>query len=272
MRFGTLQNVLNTPLPEVFDVAAILGFDGVEIDWNALADAQPGGSLGPDRREQLRAAAAQAGVEICSVAAHFHNQGGLGATEDAVRRSGRDAIRTGIRLCQDLGARVLLVPFFGPGTIHDAGGVSRLEADLRELAPEAELARVTLGIEHTLPAAEAAALIDRLGSPFIGDYWDMANAMGLGYDPLAEVRTLGSRLARVHAKEWHGEGGPAATQSTPRFDLLNTQPLGSGSVPIGDVIRALRDVGYDGYIVLETGSFGNHQESARAALALLQRS
>lgn len=270
MRFGTMQSVLGLPLPEAFAVAAELGFDGIELDWAEPAAADPGGTLGPERRAALRRAAALVGIEICSIAGHFHNEGGIGAADATVRRTGLAAIRSGIQLCQDLGARVLLVPFFFKGDIGDAEGVARLEVDLRELAPEAELANVTLGIEHTLPAAEAAGLIDRLGSSFIGDYWDMANVMGLGYDPLDEIRTLGSRLAQVHAKEWADDGGPAGTRAEPRFDLLNKRPFGFGSVPVGDVLRALKDVDYDGYVVLETGPSGENHGLARAALTLLR--
>ena len=41
-------------------------------------------------------------------------------------------------------------------------------------------------------------------------------------------------------------------------------------VPVRDVLAALRRVGYDGYIVLETGAFGDKRASARAARDLLR--
>ncbi len=62
MKFGAMQSVLGEPLPDAFAVAAELGFDGMEVDWNDPADAREGGSLGPERRESLRDAEIEAVV------------------------------------------------------------------------------------------------------------------------------------------------------------------------------------------------------------------
>ena len=270
MKFGTLQNVLEATLEDVFAIAAQLGFDGVELDWNDLAEAQEGGPLAHERREVLRAAARSAGVEIASVAAHFLNQGGLASADAEQQRLGIAAVQEGLRLCQDLGARVLLVPFFSKGHIAGQEGIERLANNLRLLAPEAELARVRLGIEGMLPAHEVVALLDAVGSPFIGAYFDMANGMGLGYDPVKEVETLGRHIVQVHAKEFVAGGEPAGSREKPRFDLLNKRPLGESDVPVREIVQALQRTGYDGYIVLETGTFGDPQASARAALDVLR--
>jgi sugar phosphate isomerase/epimerase len=270
VKIGTLQNVLAVGLDEIFPLAASLGFDGVEIDWNAAVEAQPGGPLAPERRPAIRTAAQAAGVAIPSVAAHFLNGGGIADRDPAVQRAGMDALRAGIRLCADLGATVLLTPFFAGGDIGGADGVARLEANLRTLAPEAEAAGVIIAIEHTLSAADCAALLDRIASPAVKTYWDMANGMALNYDPVADVMLLGPRIAQVHAKEFVRDDGPAGTRAAPRFDKLNAVPFGHGDVPAAAIIAALKQHGYDGYIVLETGSFGDPPGAARAALARLQ--
>ena len=272
MKFGTMQSVLGEQLPDVFAVAATLGFDGVQLDWNDPADAREGGALGSERRSDVRAAASKAGLEICSVAAHFHNRGGLADPDTDKQRLGREAIREGLLLCQDLHAPVLMVPFFGAGDIGGPDGVERLARNLNELAPEAELAQVKLGIEHTLPADQAVALLETVGYPWIGAFWDMANALFVGYDPIREVETLGRWLVQVHAKEYDGGDGPAASREAPRWDGLNKKPFGQGQVPVREVLAALRRVGYDGYVVLETRASGDRQASARAALDVLRSS
>ncbi|MYC96612.1 MAG: sugar phosphate isomerase/epimerase [Caldilineaceae bacterium SB0661_bin_32] len=268
MKLGTLQNVVEQPLSTVFAVASELGFEGVELDWYDFAEAQTGGPLAPENRATIQRAASRAGVEIPSVAAHFLNHGGLADTEK--EGFGLDAVRTGIGLCTDLGATFLLVPFFGPAMMTDEEAVSRLEKNLRLLAPEAEAAGVTLAIEHTLRGDETAALLDRVDSSSIGDYWDMANCMGLGYDPLEEIAQLGRHIVRVHAKEYHQGGAPPGTPEEPHFDGLNTKPFGQGDVPVPAVLSALQQNGYDGYVVLETGKFDDARRSAKAALSLLQ--
>jgi len=269
MKFGTLQNVIEQPLSTVFAVASQLGFEGVELDWYDFTESQPGGPLAPENRDTIRQAAAQAGVDIPCVAAHFLNQGGLADPEKEA--FGLDAVRAGIRLCTDLGAAYLLVPFFGPAMMRDDQTVSRLEANLRRLAPEAEQAGVTLAIEHTLRGDETAALLERVDSPAVGDYWDMANCMGLGYDPLEEIAQLGRHIVRVHAKDYHQGDAAPGTPEEPHFEGLNTKPFGEGDVPVPAVLTALQQNGYDDYVVLETGKFDDAARSAKAALTLLHQ-
>ena len=107
----------------------------------------------------------------------------------------------------------------------------RLVEQLKILAPEAATAGVVIAIEHTLRGDEAARLLDEVNSPFVGDYWDMANCMSLGYDPLEEIGMLGKHIARVHAKECE-----KAKVTSPRaigsYPGLNTVPFGSGDVPV----------------------------------------
>lgn len=270
MKFGTLQGVLGQPLETVFETAARLGFDGVELDWSALEDAHGEGPLGPGRRAGHKQRAERAGVEIPSIAAHFLNRGGLGSPDAGAQQAGLEAVRAGIALCADLGARVLLVPFFGAGELKGGDDVNQVAGHLKTLAPEAEARGVRLGIESTLPARADAALVDAVGSPAVGSYWDMGNAMWLGYDDVEEIETLGSRIAAVHAKEF---AGPPRT-SPDSYHGLNAKPLGEGGVPLAAVIDALRRTGYEqrhGYITLETGAFGDPLGAAEKALKVLKR-
>jgi len=270
MKFGTLQGVLGEPLPDVFAVAKELGFDGVELDWHQRSQAQTGGPLGPEQRPIVRAAAHAAGIEISSVAAHFLNSGGLASADEETQQQGLEGVWQGIELCRDLGATVLLVPFFGAATIEGDAGIERLTANLKQLEPEAEAAGVTLTIEHSLRGDQAAALLTAVGSPHVGDYWDMANCMCFGYDPLREIESLRGHLAQVHAKEYDRGDGPAGSPDDRSYRGLNTKPFGGGQVPVREVLAALRKSGYDGYVVLETGAFGDRKESARAALEVLR--
>jgi L-ribulose-5-phosphate 3-epimerase len=277
MKFGTLQGVLGESLETVFETAARLGFDGVELDWNAAADARDEGRFGPVQRGLLKERAQRAGVEIPSIAAHFLNRGGLGSGDPATQEEGLAAVRTGIELCADLGAAsgkrrdgaMLLVPFFGPGELKGGADVQQLARHLRTLAPEAEARGVRLGVESTLPANAVAALVDEVGSPFVGSYWDMGNAMWLGYDDVEEIETLGERIVAVHAKEFAGP--PRTAPGSPNG--LNAKPFGQGDVPLPAVIDALRRTGYEerhGYLTLETRAFGDALGSAGRALAVLK--
>jgi L-ribulose-5-phosphate 3-epimerase len=269
MKFGTLQGVLGEPLETVFGTAARLGFEGVELDWNSPGDAVGEGKFGPAQRPALKERARQAGVEIASVAAHFLNKGGLGSPEMANQDAGLEAVRNGIGLCADLGARVLLVPFFGSAELKGGADTEQLARHLKALAPEAAARGVRLGVESTLSAGQAAAVVDQVGSPWVGSYWDMGNAMWLGYDDVEEIETLGERIVAVHAKEYAGP--PRSSASS--YQGLNGKPFGEGDVPLRAVVDALRRTGYEhrhGYLTLETGAFGDPLGSAARALGVLR--
>ena len=258
MQFGTMQGVLGGPQKSVFEVAARLGFAGVELDWS-----ERGQSFDcPAIRER----AAQSGVRICSLAAHFLNDGNL-CNADAAP-SAAEVIRRGVELCSELGADVLLVPFFGRAEITDESEPALIE-HLRVLSSYSQAAGVRLGVETARSGAQMQRVFAAVGSPFVGAYWDMANSLSLGYDNLAEIAALKGHLVQVHAKEWVG---PHTGVRPMHYPGLNEKPLGEGDVPLAATLGALKAAGYDGWIVLETGAFGEPHASAARALATLRQS
>jgi len=272
MKFGAMQSVLGEALPAVFLIAADLGFDGVELDWFERSAVQEGGALAPAARVNVKAAARAAraaGIEIPSICAHFLDDFSLAHPNGEKRRLGLDGIGLGLRLCQDVGAHVLLVPSFGD-ELDDHAGVERLVGHLREIAPEARTTGVRIALEHRLSSDDAIAIFAAVGSPWIGDYWDMGNALAFGYEPVHEARTLGRHLMQAHAKEYDGGDGQPAAHNVPRYDGLNRRPLGQGQVSLTIVIQELGRIGYDGYVVLETEAFGDKRASAAAALGVLR--
>ena len=220
MKIGTLQNVLNEPLGSSFHRAGQLGFAGIELDWSNPSEALPGGSMSPSMRAMMVLTARNNNLEIASVAAHFLNNGNIASADSAVVSSAMLNIRRGIELCHDIGAKVLLVPFFYHGEIEGDAGIDRLTRNLGALAAEAASAGVTLGIENTLSAVQNAAVIDAVGSPAVGVYWDMANGVACGYDA-GRFDPLGRMLLDGVAFRWMTDGRiprarRAMTPPTPR--------------------------------------------------------
>lgn len=271
MHYGTMQSVLKTDIGATCASAARHGYSSVELDWNAAADALPGGRMSPTMRDMIVKNAAINEVTIASVAAHFLNNGNIADSSPAVVAAAMRDIRRGIALCADIGARVLLVPFFYHADIIGADGLARVVRNLRMLAPDAAAAGVVLGVESTLSAADNLALVAGVGSPAVGIYWDMANGMAVGYDPVADARALASVIVQVHAKEYVHDGGATGTRTQPRFDRLNAAALGYGDVPLREILTALRAGGFTGHVVCETGTYGTVADSVAADLAALRQ-
>lgn len=82
-------------------------------------------------------------------------------------------------------------------------------------------------------AQEAKYLCECIGNPRIGVTVDTFHANIEERSIPAAIRLLGKHLRHIHASE------------------NDRGPLGQGHVPFGEIILALREIGYDGYLIIE---------------------
>ncbi len=212
--------------PAALAVAKSIGIDGVQVDFG-------GGEKDPplfDRALQTRyleESKAQ-GMRIASLA--------MGVLNDVPYKSDPRAeqwVEKAIDAAQAMRQRIILVAFFGKGDLkNDAEGTSAVVSRLKNIASKAEKAGVTLGIESWLSAEEHLAILDRVGSPAVQVYYDVANSHKMGYDIYQEIRTLGRRICQFHAKDYD--------------DLY-----GKGSIDFKRVREAMDEAGYRGWLVME---------------------
>jgi len=145
-----------------------------------------------------------------------------------------------IDAAKDMGVKVILVAFFGKGDLREDGKLKQADVDvaverLKAAAPHAEKAGVILAIENTLSAEQNLEILRRVGHPSVRVYYDVGNSTNNGYDVPAEIRLLKDRIASIHFKD------------NPNF-------LGEGKVAFPEIAKALHDIHYQGWIVLETTS------------------
>jgi L-ribulose-5-phosphate 3-epimerase len=254
LRFAAMQGILRRSGRELFLTARAVGFDGVELD---LAAGEDDPVLTPPGRAEVQAAAAATGLAVPSICLGALNRGGLGSPDADTRARADALIRRAIALAADVGARVLLVPFFGDAELRTPDHRARAALGLRALAPAASRAGVVLAVEDTLSGADNLSLLAAAGQDALAVYFDVSNAMWWGHDSPTEIRRLGSAIAQIHFKD--GRGGHSNAM------------LGHGHVDFPAVAQAIRDVGYDGWIVLESAAPHDPVEDARTNLAFARR-
>jgi sugar phosphate isomerase/epimerase len=216
----------------VFERAHRVGFAGVEVVLQR-------DDLRSRRLESLRRAMETTGVEIPSLVLGVHNEdGGIADADPAVAARAADQTRTAIAWAAELGADVVLVPFFLRGELVERADVGRCAAGFAALCPTAAAVGVTLCYEGTLPAEAVLELAHLVDSPAFGCYFDLANPVVSGLDPATEARRLGRLVRRVHFKDARTRRG-------------DCQP-GLGRVDYAECARALTQIGYEGWLVLET--------------------
>jgi len=91
-----------------------------------------------------------------------------------------------------------------------------------------------------LSPLDMRAIVDSVGHPSIGVYFDVGNIVLFGY-PEQWVDILGRRIKRVHVKDFKRAVGSG----------VGFCQLLDGDANYPAVMRALRDTGYDGYLMSE---------------------
>jgi sugar phosphate isomerase/epimerase len=212
--------------PTAFALAKNIGLDGVQVDFGGGEKDPP--LFDPELQKRYLEEAKAQDMRIASLA--------MGVLNDVPYKSDARAekwVDQAIDVAQAMRQRIILLAFFGKGDLkNDAPGTDAVVSRLKNIAPKAEKARVTLGVESWLSAEEHIALLDRVGSPAVQVYYDVANSHKMGYDIYKEIRTLGKRICQVHAKD---------------YDNL----FGKGSIDFKRVREAMDDAGYRSWLVME---------------------
>jgi sugar phosphate isomerase/epimerase len=215
---------------ERFRQAKRLGFAGVEVGLSRVK---------PERLEGLRRAQREHRLAVPSLVLGEHSdRGGIADLDPRVAEHAREDVERALEWAAELGAEAILVPFFGRAELRDEADLERAAGAFRPLCELARERGVTLCYEGTLPAERIHALAERIGSPAFGCYFDLANVVARGMDTATELRALGALVRRLHFKDARVKTGDC--------------PPGLGRVDFAGSARALDEIGYDGWVVLET--------------------
>jgi sugar phosphate isomerase/epimerase len=259
-----LSRDLRTALRKVRE----LGLHGVELDVRSGLDAEQMSQTGI---RQIRKWLADEGLVVPAVA--FPTRGGYG---DPERLEGRiAATKSAMELARALGASVVL------NHIGDIPPEPRaVEADKKDDTKPKEDPRWKLLIEvlgdlgdwgHRVGAVLAAEagrssprdllrLIEALPEGALACHLVTGSLVVHGYDPVEAVELLSTHIAHVHATD--AVAGAFAGRGRAVI-------LGSGQVDLPNVLAALEERGYRGWIGLEpVDGFGARAELADAISAL----
>ena len=212
----------------VFDVAGRLGFDGVELSLSRedLRSGDPG----------RRAAASRHHARDPSPSCSASTTGGIAdANADVAARQPRTCAPPSTGRAGSGWARSSF--FFMRAQLLGEDAFDRCTTAFASLCPHAAERGVTLLFRGLLPAREIRLLAERVSSPGFGCYFDLANPLRRGLDSATEIRALGD-LIRRHIKDIRATPG-------------DVRP-GVDRVDFDECARALDEIGYDGWLTLET--------------------
>lgn len=240
VKFGMIG--IKGSIEEKFNLIKELGFDGVEMDSPSGID-----------KDEAVAARDKTGIEIHGVVDSIHWAVRLSDPKPEVRAKGLEGLKTALRDCKTYGGTTALLV---PGKVGDAQNENydqvweRSTAEVKKALPLAHELGVNIAIETvwnnfiTKPE-EFVAYIDQFDDPMVGGYFDISNMIKFGPSPARWIRVLGKRMLKFdfkgysHAKQW--------------------VDIGEGDEDWPEVLKALVEVGYEGWATSEVGGGGREK-------------
>jgi len=228
--------------------AAALGYDGLEIAPFTLSD-EPHMMIAQERAA-IRRAAADAGVAITGLHWLLLTPKGLSITsaDDAARARTVEVMRRLVDFCAEVGGKVLVHGSPGQRAIPAGGtretAIARARDSFARVAEDAQRAGVVYCIEPLATTetpvintiAEAAAIVDAIGSPALRTMIDCSAAGRMEDAPLAAV-----------FDHWLPTGRIAHVQ----VNDPNRRGPGEGGLRFAPILAALKRNGYDGVVAVE---------------------
>jgi hexulose-6-phosphate isomerase len=226
------------PYAERFAIAREAGFDAIEMQTITK----------DEEAAEIRDASQKAGLRIHSVMNMDHWRLPISSSDPDVVNRSVQGMETSLRNAKLWGAdAVLLVPAVVDARTSYKDAYTRSQRVIRErLVPVAKDLKIVIAIEEVwnkflLSPLEFVRYVDEFDTPFVRAYFDVGNVVLYAF-PQDWIRTLGSRIVKVHLKDFNFD------RSNGRFTWKN---IGEGDIDWPEVRQALSDVGYSGFVTTE---------------------
>jgi len=212
-----------------------LGASGVEPFFAAANDALFSWSAGDIRG--FTAEAKKLGIAVPSTAVGIFN-----CDSSLVEKTGQTKavalIERALDFTAAVNADVMLLCTYLQSEPNTTEKKKNLLETIHRVEPLARKLGVAIALESPLPAQQLVQLVDAAASDHIGIYYDLGNAIALGFDPIEEITFVSRHLRAIHVKD--------------SINKLGGLHLGKGYLNMPAAMDALKKINYDGWLVIET--------------------
>jgi len=250
----------NFTVEKVLETSCELGYDGVELNLDEK-------NIESTKKERKAIAdkALSLGLELPSLCSGLFWKYNLASPDEKVRKKGIDILKKGCEFSANLGAPVfLVVPAVAVPEVSYQKMWDMSKKGILEATPVAKDYGVLLGIENVwnrflYSPLEFRRFVEEINHPNVKVYFDVGNFHLLAF-PQQWIRYLSDLIVCVHVKDFE-------------MPTLQFKPLLQGDVPWREVMKAFRDIGYNGFLNVEVPPYLGHPTKSamdsKAALDLI---
>ncbi|NEW09455.1 sugar phosphate isomerase/epimerase [Paenibacillus sp. SYP-B3998] len=284
---GIIVDSFGVGVREGLKKAKEAGADGVQI-YAVSGEMDPDHLTSADRLE-LKAYIASLGLEISALCGDL---GGHGFQDRAANPAKIEKSKRILDLALDLGTNIVTTHIgIVPEDTQSEVYLSMQQA-CEELGQYAHSKGAFFAIETGPETAEHLRnFLDTLSTKGVSVNFDPANMiMVTGDDPVQGVHILKEYIVHTHVKDGirYREIDPRLVYGALGFEGMDHDkiaemasgsegnafaelPLGEGNVPFGAYFRALRDIGYTGYLTIEREVGNNPEADIRQAVKFIRQ-
>ncbi len=223
-----------------------LGFVGVEMNSPSNID-----------KKEAVAARDKTGIAIHGVIDSVHWRDTLSHPDEKVRAKGLTALKGALEDAKTYGAdTALLVPGVVNKDVTYEQCWERSSAEVRKAIPTADKLGVKIAIEvvwnnFLTKPEQLIEYIDQFKTPLVGAYFDCSNMVKYGVKSGDWIRKLGKRMLKFDFKGF----------SMAKFKNKENPwvAIGEGDEDWPDVLKALSEVGYNGWATSEVAGGGRKE-------------
>lgn len=234
-----------------FALAQEAGFDGVE--WIFDGDENP--ILNREGTNRIRNLIRAHDMEIPSVSGDYLMYHPIfGATKE----KSVAILKKLIEACARMNIPRINLPLENQSGLNSVADVMDALDSLRHCLPLATKHHIVLATESSLAPENLLHFMEKVNHPNFKINYDLGNSCALGYNTDTALRLLAPYLAGIHIKDRARLFGP-------------TVPLGTGDTDFKTHFRTLKEIGYDGWFVIQGARGKNDFETAKTYLNFVRR-
>lgn len=269
-------------IKEAIEFFANLEFTGVEIvcrdDYRC--------GISPDtiesKAKELLSFASFHGVKIACLTPYITE---LSSSDPEVREKEEEQMKKCINLASYLNCKIVRT-YGGSYFLQEGEKLYQEKKEIfihgmQELGKYAQDSNVCLAIENhfntlTYDAMHTVQIVSEINSPAVGILYDQANLGFIGAESYEEaINTQTSRIIHVHVKDFIFKGenrrfraGTSVTDVKESERIIISRVLGQGILPWRNILRSLKQKGYNGFLSLEYEKWRHPQDLPPAEMGM----